>query len=351
MGLQKLEFHELANEFPLIEGEELQKIAEGIKHNGFLLEPITLLDGKVLDGRNRYNAAKQAGYALKPEDVEQFAERYPGQDPVEFVIAKNLHRRHLTEDQRAMIAAKLYAKLPKEKAGGDRTSSLPIGKNEKLPSAQSQKQKVATQMKVSVKKVDRAAAIQKKDAAKAAQVQAGATKMVQAEKELKRKKVAFDEAGVGQYVKDKKVLNWFRKVSERYSVPLAKQAKIAALLLNEAVEHNKGRLSLPFAKDFEKYIPSALKHDTTQQIDEQTGVQIEAEAAHEQWKREAEEFRRHVGGMLRSGYAMTGLAQKYPQIDFVINNELRRSIKHAKQVIDKLAELKPISWWRSDPEE
>jgi hypothetical protein len=343
--LQKLEFHELANKFPLLKGEDLQKIADGIKADGFLLEPITLLGGKILDGRNRYNAAKQAGCILKPEDVEQFEECYPGQDPVAFVIAKNLHRRHLSVSQRAAIAAELYAQLPKQKTGpkGDKSSI-----DEKAPRAQERKKQVAAAAQVGVQTLEKASQVLKEDPVLHAEVEAGKTTLHAAAKEVKKqkqqKKAAFDEAGVGQYVKDKTVLGWLRKAAEHYRVPLAKQAKVAALLLNEAVEHNKGRLSLPFAKDYEQYIASMVKHDTTQ-IDEQTGAQIEAEAAQEQWKLEAEKFQSHLGGIMRSGYAMTGLAQQYPQIDFVINNELRHSIKHAKQVIDKLAELKPISRW------
>jgi len=52
---------------------------------------------------------------------------------------------------------------------------------------------------------------------------------------------SFDEAGVANYIKDKAVLNWFRKTVQRYKVPSAKQAELAALLLNQAVEHNQGR--------------------------------------------------------------------------------------------------------------
>jgi hypothetical protein len=37
-------------------------------------------------------------------------------------------------------------------------------------------------------------------------------------------------------------------------------------------------------------------------------TEIEAEGAHEQWRREAEEFHRHVGAMTKSGFVMTELA-------------------------------------------
>jgi hypothetical protein len=97
----------------------------------------------------------------------------------------------------------------------------------------------------------------------------------------RQKMVAFDADGVSRYIKNKTVLNWFRKAAERYNLSPAKQVQVAALLLNEAVEHNEGRLSLPFAKTYEQYIPLAVKHGS--KVDEQTSVQIEAEAAFWQW--------------------------------------------------------------------
>jgi len=93
--------------------------------------------------------------------------------------------------------------------------------------------------------------------------------------------------GVGQYIKNKAVLNWFRKITQHYDVPLAKQAELAALLLNEAVEHNRGRgLTLPFLKDrnYEDYIPSFVEHDGPV-VDEQIGEQIKLEAVQDQLQR------------------------------------------------------------------
>lgn len=63
-------------------------------------EPIWLLDGMVLDGRNRQWACEFA-------QVEPFYQQYRGDDPLNFVLSKNLHRRHLTESQRALIAASI----------------------------------------------------------------------------------------------------------------------------------------------------------------------------------------------------------------------------------------------------
>ncbi|KAF0241452.1 MAG: transcriptional activator adenine-specific DNA methyltransferase-like protein, partial [bacterium] len=56
------EFHEVANIFPLMQGEEYKQIVEDIKING-LREPIWLHDNKIIDGRNRYLACIDAGVA------------------------------------------------------------------------------------------------------------------------------------------------------------------------------------------------------------------------------------------------------------------------------------------------
>lgn len=93
------EFHPLANIFPLIEGQPFDDLVADVKRNG-VREPIWMYQHQILDGRNRYRAAKQAG-----RDVE--IRSYEGDNAVSFVISLNLHRRHLNESQRAAVAAKL----------------------------------------------------------------------------------------------------------------------------------------------------------------------------------------------------------------------------------------------------
>lgn len=95
----KLQFHPIANVFPLMEGEPFEALVEDIAEHG-VLEPITLFEDMILDGRNRYRAAEEA-------DIEFEIVDYEGDDPVGFVISKNLRRRNLTQSQAAMIAADL----------------------------------------------------------------------------------------------------------------------------------------------------------------------------------------------------------------------------------------------------
>jgi ParB-like nuclease domain len=94
------EFHPIANIFPLMEGQEFKALVDDIKANG-LREPVVIYEGKVIDGRNRYKACKELNLptpTTKP---------YDGGDPLGFVLSANLHRRHLNESQRAVVAAKL----------------------------------------------------------------------------------------------------------------------------------------------------------------------------------------------------------------------------------------------------
>lgn len=105
-----LPFHPLANIFPLMEGADYSALVEDIRRHG-LREPIVVLDGLVLDGRNRLRACEDAGAAA---DTVAFT----GDDPVAYVVSANLRRRHLSESQRAVCGAKL-ANVGR---GGDRRS-------------------------------------------------------------------------------------------------------------------------------------------------------------------------------------------------------------------------------------
>ena len=92
-------YHPLAELFPLMEGAAFEALVADIRANG-LMNPITLCNDKLLDGRNRHRACSEAG-------VQPIFDVYDGPDPLAFVLSQNVERRHLDENQRAMIAAKL----------------------------------------------------------------------------------------------------------------------------------------------------------------------------------------------------------------------------------------------------
>ena len=98
-----MEFHEIANLFPMMGVDEFEQLKEDIKQNG-LIEPIVLYEDKILDGRNRWLACGEVGE--KPR-----FNYYDGDQPVSFVISKNLHRRHLNKSQVGMIGVEAKQKL------------------------------------------------------------------------------------------------------------------------------------------------------------------------------------------------------------------------------------------------
>lgn len=99
--MQTLQPHEYANLFPMMNAEEMNALIQDMRENGYdASSPIITYKGKILDGRNRYAAAKVA-------DVEPTFFEYDGGDLLSFVLSKNLHRRHLNETQRAGVAAKI----------------------------------------------------------------------------------------------------------------------------------------------------------------------------------------------------------------------------------------------------
>ena len=94
-----LPLHPLCTLFPKMDAETFRAFVQDIADHG-LNRPIVTLGGHVLDGRNRQDACAELG--LVPDLVE-----FDGDDPLAFVLSENLARRHLTESQRAMIAAQL----------------------------------------------------------------------------------------------------------------------------------------------------------------------------------------------------------------------------------------------------
>src|SRR5262249_7197423 len=99
--------HPFSAMFPQITEEDFDKLVDDIKKNG-LLQPIVVYQDKILDGNNRYRACLQA--KVKPRCTE-LVEASDAQAQA-FVISANIHRRHLSPEQRREIIATLLKADP-----------------------------------------------------------------------------------------------------------------------------------------------------------------------------------------------------------------------------------------------
>lgn len=94
-------WHDYANLFPMLDAAAQDALRADIQAHG-VREPVILFGGRILDGRNRYMAARDLGMDFPVVDFSG-----TDADALAYVLSTNLHRRHLTESQRAAVAAKL----------------------------------------------------------------------------------------------------------------------------------------------------------------------------------------------------------------------------------------------------
>jgi hypothetical protein len=120
--MRAMELHPLCSLFPRMDGAEFGALKLDIMAHG-LREPITVHDGMVLDGGNRYRACVELG--IQPRIVE-----FEGDGIVAFVLSANLHRRHMTAGQQAAIVSLAQDWSQAQAHGGDRkthqTATLPL---------------------------------------------------------------------------------------------------------------------------------------------------------------------------------------------------------------------------------
>jgi ParB-like chromosome segregation protein Spo0J len=92
--------HPVAAMFPLLEGEEFEAFKTSIRERG-QDEPIVIKGDLLIDGRNRLRACLDL--AIEPK-TREFAESDAAIG--DYVLAANIHRRHLSDQRRLMITTK-----------------------------------------------------------------------------------------------------------------------------------------------------------------------------------------------------------------------------------------------------
>jgi hypothetical protein len=123
--------HPAATMFPMMNGQELELLVKDMGEHG-LLEPIVTYQNQILDGRNRLRACELL------EIEPQFIEWDGVGSPIAFVLSRNLHRRHLNESQRAIVAARAKTMfeneaLQRERAHQFGSASTNLENDEKSP--------------------------------------------------------------------------------------------------------------------------------------------------------------------------------------------------------------------------
>lgn len=121
MSKQEYEFHPYASVLPMLGIADANELAADIQAHG-LREDIVLFEGKILDGRNRYKACKTVN--VEPRFVDLNGDG----DPIDFIVSKNIARRHLTQSQKAVVKARIL-ELPRgnPNLGSSKTPTNPKG--------------------------------------------------------------------------------------------------------------------------------------------------------------------------------------------------------------------------------
>jgi hypothetical protein len=152
-----LPVHPAADLFPRMSESELRELGEDIRANG-LLSPIILYDdGELVDGRSRLDAIELVGMGFEfirakqgprkgkvvgirsgdfdaglTRSVRLLFDISAEADPYTFVLSANIHRRHLTTEQKRELIAKVIEANPKRSdrqiAKQTKTSPTTVGK-------------------------------------------------------------------------------------------------------------------------------------------------------------------------------------------------------------------------------
>lgn len=174
-----LKIHPVCKVFPEMPADEYEKLRDDIRERG-LIEPITVFEGYIVDGRHRYKACMEVG--IHPESVT--LSDYGG-DLIGWVVSKNLHRRHLTASQRANIGKDLVPMYEAQANARMKAGTLPP-QGGRVTSAKMAAKAVGS----SERSVERAQNVAKEAPEKIAAIAAGTLTVKAAEREIKAEKAA-----------------------------------------------------------------------------------------------------------------------------------------------------------------
>jgi hypothetical protein len=166
--------------------DDYQRLKDDIAKNG-LKDEIVMHEGKVLDGRHRLQACQELKLEIRVTDFDK-----ESGSPLDYVISKNVSRRHLTPSQLAAIATDLLqasqqeAKERQRHHGGTAPGRKAItpGKSSQSDAGRARDQ-AARKVGANPKYVDAAQKIKRQDPEMFEKVKDGSVNINQAKKAIK----------------------------------------------------------------------------------------------------------------------------------------------------------------------
>jgi ParB-like nuclease domain len=113
-----IKVHPAADLFPLMSESELRELGEDIKKNGLRYPVILWRENErkktayLLDGRNRLDAMELVGVPVLDGDGKLRHWSLREGEPYDLVLSLNVHRRHLTTEQKRELIAKVLKAKP-----------------------------------------------------------------------------------------------------------------------------------------------------------------------------------------------------------------------------------------------
>lgn len=155
-------FHPVANLFPMLADDEIRDLRDDIAKHGQREPILRLMDGRILDGRNRYVACSALGLepTYKEIDLPDEADAL-----VPVVVSLNLIRRHLSTSQRALIGERVKVMFEEDaRRRQEATRAKPgekVGANLPAPSGDNGRSRdhAADLLKVSPRSVEHASKV------------------------------------------------------------------------------------------------------------------------------------------------------------------------------------------------
>jgi hypothetical protein len=142
-----MKYHPISEIWPLVDGEDFEKLKADIKANGLRL-PVLIYKGQVLDGRNRSRACEAVGVSVQYTDAGDITE----EQALDLAISLNDRRRHMSIPELAFAADKVATLFHGGNRGNQHTGK---GSREPLPGNMSLEQ-AAAKLGVSRNSVKRA---------------------------------------------------------------------------------------------------------------------------------------------------------------------------------------------------